>query len=302
MLSALKLADYRLVSLALGVSVLWLAVRAVVWRTLLQERATYAQTFFTIAEGYLLNNVLPFRLGEVGRAFLLAQKAKLAFWQVFSTILIERVLDLAMAAGLLLSTLPFVVGATWAQQAAWISVILVITGLGLLYALARSRDWAERQLTRLGQRWPIVLKIGANRLEAFFSGLAILTGGGRFLQAVVWMVLDWGIALLQYYLLLLAFFPNAELLWAAFSLAVGALGIAAPSSPGAVGVLELSLVGALALFGLDPSISLAFALVVHLFNYLINGLIGAYGLAQDGQSLAGLYRRIRGVQPPQEQI
>lgn len=298
---ALQLAEYRMVTLAFGVAILWLLVRGLVWRTLLQEQASYSQTFFTIAEGYLLNNLLPFRLGEVGRAFLLSQKAKLGFWQVFSTILIERVLDLAMAAGLLLSTLAFVVGAPWAVQAAWVSAVLVISGLAMLYALARSRDWAERQLARLGARWPVLLKIGANRLESFFAGLEIITNGRRFLKAVLWMVIDWGVALLQYYLLLQAFFPDTRLLWAAFSLSIGALGIAAPSSPGAVGVLELSLIGALAVFGLDPSIALAFALVVHLFNYVINGTFGAIGLIQDGQSLSGLYRRIRKVQPAREQ-
>ncbi len=302
MVQALRLADYRLVLAALGLAFVWLAVRSLAWRTLLQEQATYPQVFFTITEGYLLNNVLPFRLGEVGRAFLLGQKANLAFWQVFSTIIIERVLDLALAAGLLLSTLPFVVGATWAREAAWITAGLVTIGLALLYALARSRDWAVRRFAALSERWPFLRRVGAERLLAFFSGLGVLTRGRRFLLALAWVTLDWGIAAFQYYVLLLAFFPGAHFLWAAFSLGVGALGIAAPSSPGAVGVLELSLVGSLALFGLDPSVSLAFAVTTHLFNYVINGLLGAYALARDGQSLTGLYDRIRRVQASQENV
>ena len=112
------IADIRLLVEALRLAgllaVVWLGVRAIVWRTLLQEKATYKQVFSTVNEGYLLNNILPFRLGEVSRAFLLSGKAALSFWEVFSTILIERALDVAMAAGLLLSTLSFVVGASWA--------------------------------------------------------------------------------------------------------------------------------------------------------------------------------------------
>jgi uncharacterized protein (TIRG00374 family) len=295
MVQAIRLADYRFVAAAFCISLLWLAVRGVVWRTLLQEKATYSQVFFTIAEGYLLNNVLPFRLGEVARAFLLGQKADLEFWAVFSTIIIERTLDLAMAAGLLLSTLPFVVGASWAQQAAAGAGSIVLVGLISLYLLARYRESAIRLFERLAERWPLLLKIGGNRIQAFFSGLAVLTDGSRFLRVIVWMVFNWAIALMQFYVLLLAFFPEARILWAGFVLGVGALGIAAPSSPGAVGVLELTMVGALAVFGLNSSTALAYALTGHLFNYVSNGILGAYGLGKDGQSLTGLYRRVRRI-------
>ena len=107
------------------------------------------------------------------------------------------------------------------------------------------------------------------------------------------MIANWAIAVLQYYLLMLAFFPHARVLWAAFSLGVLALGIAAPSSPGAFGILELSMVGTLSLFGIDPSISLALALTAHLTNYFLTGVIGVYALAREGQTLAGLYQRVR---------
>ena len=295
MVSALRLADFRLIAAGTGLSLLWLAVRGIAWRTLLQEKATFKQVFLTVNEGYLLNNILPLRLGEIGRAFLLGRKANLGFWQVFSSILIERALDLAIAAGLLLSTLPFVVGADWALQAALVAAGLVTTGLVVLYILARNRSWALDQFEKLSAKWPILRRAGGTRLEAFFSGLAVLTEGSLFLRAFLWMALDWGIAIVQYYVLILAFFPHAEVLWALFSLGVVALGIAAPSSPGAVGVMELSLVAALSLFNQDPSVALAFALTAHLINYLLTGILGAYGLAQDGESLASLYRQIRRI-------
>ena len=99
-LDALRLADYRLVFIIVLLTTVWLAIRGVVWRTLLCEEATFSQVFLTVNEGYLINNILPLRLGEVARAFLLSRKAGLGFWRVFSTILIERALDLMMAAGL----------------------------------------------------------------------------------------------------------------------------------------------------------------------------------------------------------
>jgi uncharacterized membrane protein YbhN (UPF0104 family) len=109
------------------------------------------------------------------------------------------------------------------------------------------------------------------------------------------MVFNWGLGVLQYLVFLLAFFPEARLLWAGFSLGAASLGIAAPSSPGAVGVLELTLVAALSLFNLNPSFAFAFAVTAHFMNYLVIGILGAYALSKDGETLSGVYRQARSM-------
>lgn len=291
--TAIYRANYILVTVALALTLVWLGVRGIVWRTLLQEKASYSNVFFTLNEGYLLNNILPFRLGEVGRAFLLGRKSGLDFWHVLSSIVIERTLDLALAVGLLFVTLPFVVGASWAREAAMVAAGIVLVGFGVLYLLARYRETALSLFESLSARWPILFKLGGRAFPAFFAGLVVLIDGGRFLRVLAWMAVNWAVSIIQYLILLLAFFPSARLLWATFSLGVVSLGIAAPSFPGAVGVMELSLVGALSLFDLDASVALAFAITAHLFNYLVTGVLGAYALARDGETLLSLFERLR---------
>lgn len=300
---ALQLANYRLVGLFLGLTLLWLAIRSLVWYSLLEENYPLGNVFLAINQGYLLNNLLPFRLGEIGRAILLNSKpAHLAektspsgtgFFYTLSTIIIERALDLAMAAGLMLATIPFVVGASWALQAAVSAAGLVVLGLGCLYVLARNRSWAQNKTTQVFTRIPFLHRVGSQQINTFFNGLATLTDSRRFLKVTALMILNWAVAVLQYYMLMLAFFPQAKLLFAAFSLGVVALGVAVPSSPGAVGIMELSLVGALSVFKLDPSVSLALALTAHLTNYLFTGIIGAYAFARDGQKITDLYKSAR---------
>lgn len=300
---ALQLADYRLVAVFLCLTLVWLFVRAWVWYSLLEENFSLTDVFLAINQGYLLNNLLPFRLGEIGRALLLNSKSSqkeashqssgTGFFYILSTILIERALDLAMAAGLMLITLPFVVGASWALQAALTAAGLVVIGMGALYSLARNRRWAQEKAFQILARIPFLQRIGVRQIETFLNGLSILTDGKRFLKVSGLMFLNWAISVLQYFMLMLAFFPQAKLLFAAFSLGVVALGIAVPSSPGAVGIMELSLVGALSVFKLDPSVALALALTAHLTNYLFTGIIGAYAFARDGQKITDLYQRAR---------
>jgi hypothetical protein len=133
-----------------------------------------------------------------------------------------------------------------------------------------------------------------------FAGLAILTDGWLFLRAVLWEALDWAISIGQFYLTLRAFFPHPQMVWVLFGLGVVALGNAIPALPGAIGTFEAALVGALMLVSGDQSTSLAVALVSHLFNYVITGVIGAYALSTEGETLMGVYRQLRKKQSATE--
>lgn len=303
LVDAFRLADYRFVFLSIPFSLGFLFIRSFVWRTLLQEKASYKKVFFTLSEGYLLNNILPFRLGEVGRAFLLSRKSSLGFWEIVPTIVIERAMDIGFASAIFLGALPFAVGADWASNVAILMGAAVIVGLGILYFFARRKEQVADWIDRLSQRVSFLRRLARSEfatapIPAFLSGLSILADGRLFLKATAWMVLDWFIAYLQLQLLLRAFFPEAQPHWGVFLLGAFALGIAAPSTPGALGVFELVTVGAISVFINDPSRATAFALVNHLFNYLFTGLIGAYALSKEGQSLSSLfsslYQRARG--------
>ncbi|MBU0510838.1 MAG: flippase-like domain-containing protein [Chloroflexi bacterium] len=290
--AAFKQADYRYLLLALPVYLVAYAARALAWRTLLKEEVSFQRTFLTMSAGYLLNNILPFRLGELGRAFLLGRHG-LGFWRVFSTIVIERAFDMILAAGLLLGTLPFVWGAPQSRQVALIVGGGVLIGLAALHLLARYRDWAMAQFEKLGGRWQRVRKFGAERLPAFFDGLSVLVDFWRFLRVLGWMTFGWTLAVVYQYLLLLAFVPDAGLLWAAFGLAVSALGVAVPSSPSYIGVYEAAWIGALALFGVPFSTALAYALVGHVIQVIITGIFGVYALTREGDTLSQVYQGIR---------
>jgi uncharacterized protein (TIRG00374 family) len=292
-MEAIRSANYWLLLAVFVSSVAWLAVRGMVWRTLLRDKATYRDTFLTICEGYLLNNFLPFRLGEIGRAFLLGRKSKLGFMEVLPTIIIERILDLAFAAAILLSAVPFVVGATGAGKIAIIIGGVVVSGLALLYFLARNQDWAVGMFQRLSTRWPGLKKQGESFLASLFSGLSILTDNWLFIRVMLWMILNWGISIFQFYLLILAFFPQATPVWSLFGLGAVAFGNAIPSLPGAVGTFEGSFGGAITLLSGDQSTALAASLTAHLFNYLSTGIIGLYALSREGETLMGIYRQLR---------
>ncbi len=299
-IAAVRSANYWLILFAWPVMIIWLMVRGIVWRTLLRGRASYRDVFWTLCEGYLLNTVLPFRLGEVGRAFLLGRKARLGFMDVLSTIIIERVMDVAFSAAILLSAVPFVVGAAGAGRIALVIGALVVVGMVVLYLLARNQVWALAMFKRLSGHWPKLQKFGGEMLDSLFSGLAILTDGWLFVRFLFWMAVNWAIAVGQFWLLLLAFYPQARLLWSLFGLGAVAFGNAIPSLPGAIGTYEGALGGALTILSGDQSTALAAALTAHLTSIFLNVLLGAIALSREGETLMGVYRQLRN-RPEQQQ-
>jgi len=262
------------------------------WQVILLKAAPLKAVFLTEQIGYLLNNLFPFRVGELGRAYLLGRTG-LGFWRVFSTILVERAFDLLLAVGLLLGSLPFVVEIPGAQRLAGLVSAIVLVGLVVLFFLARKQaqvlDWFEK----LGKRWPRLVAFGREKIRSFLSGLSALADPRRFIEAFGWMALSWLMAVFVHFLVLKAFVPEAQVLWAAFALGVAALGVAIPSSPGNIGIYEAAFVYALSFFDVPLPQALAFALTSHGMFYLVTGVLGAYGLSQEGESILNLFQAIR---------
>lgn len=294
-LQALRQANFALLGLAFLLSPLWLGLRAVVWRALLRNRPAYPDVLLTAGEGYLLNNFLPFRLGELGRALLLSRKTSLSVGAILPTILIERVVDLGFSALCLLAALPFVFGAAGAQTFGLLVAVLVLISLFGLYFLARFHTTALSLFRHLTERWPRLQARGAKALGSFLSGLNVITDLRFFLLFLFWMTLNWLLAWLSYFVMARAYFPQATPLWGMFGLGAAAFGGAIPSLPGALGTFEGAFGGALILLGGDPSTALAVALTARLYNYLNSILFGIPGMMRDGESLTHLYAQLRAL-------
>ena len=299
MWNAIRNANYSILVGSVFLSFLWMFVRAKVWQTLLRDKAKYIDVLFTASEGYLLNTFLPFRLGEVGRAFLLSRKSSMTFSEILPTIIIERVVDLAFAAAILLAGLPYVSDTQGSERIGYIVGGVVILGLVMMYVLARNNKWALNTFHQLSRRWPFLQKFGGSFLESFFDGLGVLTNGWLFIRFLLWMTFNWAIALVAYYLITLAFFPQAQPEWTLFVLGAAAFGGAIPALPGGVGTFEGAVSAALTLFTKDQSTSLAVALTARLYNYLNSGVLGTIGLMREGQTLSGVYQQLMALRSKQ---
>lgn len=290
---ALKTADWRYLPVVLFLFFTTLLARTVAWRTILQEKISFGRTFMTLNQGYLFNNLLPFRLGEVARAFLLNRTEGIPFWEVLSTIMVERIFDIALLATLLLSTVPFVVGVESAERVGYIAAGLVLFGFAVLFWMARGQTAVMRLFERLTKPWPRLTDFGRGKLESLLNGLGALRDARRFIKVLFWMVMTWASNIAWYTFLLMAFVPGVRLLVSAFAVGFVAMGVSVPSSPGYIGVFEAAEVYALTRFNIPEATAFAYAVLAHSIYLVITIVIGALSLGRDGQSLGEVYRGLR---------
>ena len=290
---AIREMDIRGLAPAIIFYILGIAFRALSWMTLLQNKAPYRRVFVTLNEGYLLNNIFPFRLGELGRVLLLSQSAQLSPFFVLSTIILERAYDVVLAAGLLLATLPLVLGFEYATPAAWTALGFVLAGLIALFFLAKNRGGIKTKLENVAIKNVFFRQRVFLRLDSFLDGLGVLIHPIQFFLSLLFMTASWLFGVLEIHTLLNQGDAQVPIWWTGFALGVVSLGIAIPSAPAGLGVYEAAMVGALTLLGYPAGKALAVAIVAHLIHISFTGIVGGIGLLREGQTITGLYNRLR---------
>ncbi len=278
---------------AITLTIISLIFRSMAWKIMLGGKTTTGKAFLTINEGYLLNNLLPFKLGEIGRAVLMGQSTGLGTLHVLSTIVIERAFDVGIAAGIIIATLPFAIGAEWAKSVAFIALALVIVGFFILFLIASNHQKVESWLEKVGKKQLWVSRWVMPKIGSLLEGLSILTSPQKFLYCFGLIVLSWGLWTLLYFVMLLPLVPGVALWQAAFVEGVLALGVAVPSAPAALGVYEGAMVGGLAILGISESVGLGYAIVMHFMQFSTTGVLGFWGLIREKQSLSKLFSQLQ---------
>lgn len=292
--TAFRTIDWKYIGLSGVFTVAFLLVRSLAWWTIMNNRPKYKDTFFVVNEGYLLNNLFPFRAGEIGRAVIMGQMTGWGPFHVLSTIVIERAFDMLLAAGLLLGTLPLVLGAvSWGKPVAIITLIIMGSGLVLLFLMARKRDVVDRLAGKLGERWQFVKKYITPQVEKLLDGLSVLANPKQFILSLALISICWWISIVQYYVVIIPIAPSAPLWYGAFIVSVMALGVAIPSAPAALGVFEAAVVGAMAVLGIDNATALAIAICLHFLQFAITAIFGFTGLVIQRRSLGSLFSETR---------
>lgn len=283
---ALALADYRWIIPAFLTNVLILYVRALRWVHFVApiKIVRSISAFSAISIGYMANMLLPARLGEIARAYVLARRENISNSASFGTVVMERAVDgLSMVAFILivfmLIDLPNDGGEYFEPiKIAAITTAFVFLGvfacLYLFYKRVRPVEATLGWVT--GLLPPRYAQMARDILKSFRSGFASIDHGHRIFKIVVWSAVAWLLSGPYNYFFFLAFGLQLPFLASYVVTMIQVFGIMIPSAPSFVGVYHAATVAGLALYGVDSELALSIALVAHViyfFSFVIPGLI-----------------------------
>jgi len=224
---------YLLPALCLLIVISWARARR--WRLLMypNNELPLGRLFSIVNIGYLFNNILPAKAGELVRAYLAGRMLPGGVPQTLSTLLVERLLDVLVVVALLAVLLPFVALPLWIVRAGRLFGLLAIGGTMVLVLLGRIGDRGLENLWGILGNLPLIGHPKVKEaLRNVLKGLRVLSVGKLLPRVVFWSLFIWlGYGIFNY--LLMAAFRMAylPLLSAFVVLCATGFSMMVPSSP-----------------------------------------------------------------------
>lgn len=296
---ALQTARYEYLVLGFLLLLAGLVTRALRWQTLLNGDLPLIRAFSIMNVAYLVNGVLPLRIGEVARVYLAARVEKpVPMPRTASTIIVERLLDLLSVVVMLFLSLTVAPVIPELRAAGLSAAAMAIFGFVVLVIMSGRRSTVHRLTGAAISRVVFLERFPVEKwLDQFLDGLLPLTQPAALGRVMLWNCLSWGFSIAAGYIMMFAFFEDASLAATLLYIASASFAIALPAVPGNVGTYEASILLALTAMGYDQSsVSLAFAVMVHAVNMFVHIVTGGVGFIQEGISLGQLTRGVQRMQ------
>jgi uncharacterized protein (TIRG00374 family) len=226
-----------------------------------------------------MNNNLPARMGEFVRAHLGGRAAKCSRVVVLATIAGERILD-GLAISIVFSVL-FSLGVSSAEMESGkqlfpVAIFFAVVSVGVVFTILL-RSTLFKILEKSAKVLPGKISgFTIQKIKSFIEGFEPMLRPKRLIPILLLSALIWGVELVVYYQVALAFSQTLSMGVTSLFLAAANFSSLIPAGPGGIGVIELFTTEALSKVGVDREMALAMVASQHLIQILVVGIPGSY--------------------------
>jgi uncharacterized protein (TIRG00374 family) len=294
--ASFKAANYLYLVPVVVLSIIVQVVRSYRWGVILEplEKIDQRILFSITSVGFMAISLLPVRMGEFVRPYLISRKSTVRLGSSLATIVVERIFDLLTLMILLLFVLVMVELPEWVFKTACSILLIIIPFLFLLIFLAVKREISAKGFDRIVGKLPHTLASRLIKLfHSFLDGLQILPDWKKTVYLSFLSLSIWCLIAVITYILFSSFSSMSELpIAAAYAvLIITALGVALPTAPGFIGNYHFSCVVGLTLFGIPKTDALTFAIVLHFIQLSVVIVPGLVCLPFIKVPLSSLFKR-----------
>ena len=302
-------ADYRWLWPYLAILLVIHLVRTIRWGILLEPvaRLSFSKLNAVSAVGFMGLVILPFRLGEFARPYLVAERPHLRVSAALSSIVVERVADGLFTAMLLILTLLAVPEGTPGLRAFQLAGVIVFAAFAALLAFLilahRNRPRAVRLTHRmLDPLSPRLAERASGMMDAFIHGLRLVPSRRKVALFFVLTFFYWAVNGLGIQLFARGFGFRLHFIDTYTILGILVVGVMIPAGPGMVGTFQAAVVGGLSLFVPDAGDrAVAFANVMWLVQLAQQVLLGLIFLPSRHIQIGRLLNAPREVEKEMEE-
>lgn len=261
------------------------------WQTMLEPEVPagrYGDLLDIVNLGYLANNLLPARLGDVIRSYLAREWTPATFSFALSTTAVERVLDTLVVVTMLFGVLPFLpVPPQAAQVGTLLGIAFFMAGI-VLVVMAWYKPQSERLIRTVLRPLPLDETVWSGRIVSLLEGFSLVRHPMRFARVLLSTVLIWAVAIASYWFVFMAFNLDLDYVAGAFVISLAALGMAVPSGPASTGTYDAAASGALQILGVAAGLAGGVAVILHAINFIVITVFGVWSLGKRGLTLGKL--------------
>lgn len=278
---ALAEAHYEYLVIGILLLIISLFSRAQRWRILLRpvySEIHYWPVYATMNIGYMINNILPLRMGELLRAYFLGRAERISKSSALATIVVERVIDTLAILILLSVAIFFFPFPDWIRDGLFYVGGALLLLIAFLVGLLINTNWTVNLLRIILKPLPHQITeqiVGV--VSSFSSGLEIMRTSRHYLAVLGHTAFLEVCYIISVFATLWAFdlvspaYPTIQanpLLASVVLLIIITLGIGLPSAPGAVGTFHGIVAFGVGLFGVSAESAMGVAIALHLANYI----------------------------------
>jgi uncharacterized protein (TIRG00374 family) len=264
------------------------------------QEIRFTSTFHALNIGYFLSNILPARLGDIVRAYLIGEFENVSKARALSTVVVERLSDglatvlLLVFSAIFVPSIPDV-----AKQGALVVAASGIGGVLFLIALSFQKERGLALVRRLTAPIPILQNPKLwGAVESLIDGFAILRSPRPLLGVGAWALIAWVTGAIMWWIVMIGSNLQANgarlpLHAALLTMTITALAVIVPSSPGYIGVFHFGVQVTLSsIYGVDKSAALSYAFIIHAFTYIWLIVLGIYSMWHEGLT----YQKLQNIQ------
>lgn len=254
---------------------------------------TTAQAMSPTMIGYMGNLILPAYLSEIARIYIAGKQFDVSYTGLFTTVLLERLLDFMTFLVFLGVILIF-------EQAlpdifSQLGYLMAVVGLTMLVAVIMLTFHADITLKLAEKTLAIAPALVREKIlgvvEKLPEGLQSIKSIGLLIKIIALSIIQWIFMGLCAYVALLALDLDVPVTAAFIILILITAGMSLPNSPGFFGTIQICFTLGLTPYAVSPDVAFAASLYYHLSIYVFIVAIGLFYLNKAGYTLAELKKQ-----------